>query len=192
MSKSFLTHLAGVLIVHLFILFGSWQLNDDSVLSSPQARVLTMNLSHDENKTIRKEVSQPKEKRLPPTPSESRPSEITPAEETTVASTPSLSAAREAELIDMYKAELRQKIDENKFYPEISRRMGQRGTVVVAFTLLEDGQIINIRVDRPSAFQKLNDAGVEAVKKVQRFRPIPKELGITQMELKIPVKFVTL
>lgn len=93
---------------------------------------------------------------------------------------------------EMYKAELRSRIEENKFYPAIARRMGQTGVVIVAFTLLEDGNIINIRIDKPSPYERLNQAGVEAVKKVQRFKPIPDELGLKEMDVKVPVKFVTI
>lgn len=95
-------------------------------------------------------------------------------------------------ILDLYKAELRAKIDKNKYYPTMSRRLGQTGTVVVAFTLLEDGNIVNVRIDKPSQFERLNVSALDAVKKVERFKPIPKEAGDNTMDIKVPVKFVTL
>jgi protein TonB len=97
-----------------------------------------------------------------------------------------------SDLLSVYKAELRAMIDRNKYYPTMSRRLGQTGTVVVAFTLLEDGHIIDVRIDSPSRYDRLNESALDAVKKVERFKPIPKEIGEARMDLKIPVKFVTI
>ncbi len=94
--------------------------------------------------------------------------------------------------LDLYKAELRATIDKNKYYPTMSRRLGQTGTVVIAFTLLEDGNIVNVRIDKPSQFERLNVSALDAVKKVERFKPIPKEAGDNKMDIKVPVKFVTI
>jgi protein TonB len=107
-------------------------------------------------------------------------------------STDSLNGADNANALESYKAELRAMIDRNKYYPVISKRLGQTGTVVVAFTLLEDGNIIDVRIDRPSRFDRLNLSALDAVKKVERFKPIPKEFGGPKMDVKVPVTFVTI
>lgn len=92
----------------------------------------------------------------------------------------------------IYKAELRSRIDQNKFYPLMSRRLGQTGVVVVAFTLLEDGTITDVHLDTPSSHEPLNDSALEAVKKVGRFKPIPKEFEQAKMDMTIPVNFLTI
>ena len=74
----------------------------------------------------------------------------------------------------------------------MSRRLGQTGTVVIAFTLLEDGNIVDIRIEKPSQYERLNVSALDAVKKVERFKPIPKEVGEIRMDIKVPVKFVTI
>lgn len=94
--------------------------------------------------------------------------------------------------MDVYKAELRATIEKNKYYPTMSRRLGQTGTVVIAFTLLEDGNIVDIRIEKPSQYERLNVSALDAVKKVERFKPIPKEVGEIRMDIKVPVKFVTI
>lgn len=94
--------------------------------------------------------------------------------------------------LDLYKAELRSLIDKNKYYPTMSKRLGQTGTVVVAFTLTADGHIIDVRIDKPSQYERLNVSALDAVKKVERFKPIPKEAGGPKMDIKVPVKFVTI
>lgn len=102
------------------------------------------------------------------------------------------SATGKTDILSKYKAELRARIDQNKSYPVMSKRLGQTGTVVVAFTLLEDGNIINVRLDTPSRYERLNVSALDAVKKVERFKPIPKEFGENKMDIKVPVKFVTI
>ena len=94
--------------------------------------------------------------------------------------------------LSLYKAELRAMIDKNKYYPAMSRRLGQTGIVVVAFTLLEDGHIIDVRIDKPSRFESLNLCALDAVKKVERFRPLPKEFGENRIDIKVPIKFVSI
>lgn len=125
-----------------------------------------------------------------------RPSTADNAPVVTETITPQTEAAPQEEIRHdirtIYKSELRARIDQQKFYPIISRRLNQTGVVVVAFTLLEDGNIINIRIDKPSPFERLNAAGLEAVKKVERFKPIPKELGVSSMDITVPVKFYTI
>lgn len=94
--------------------------------------------------------------------------------------------------LSVYKAELRSVIDKNKFYPTMSKRLGHTGTVVVAFTLMSDGAITDVRVDSPSKYEGLNHSAVDAVKKIGKFKPIPKELGMAKMDVKVPVKFLTI
>lgn len=97
-----------------------------------------------------------------------------------------------ADLKTIYKTELRSRIEENKFYPVTARRLGQTGTVVIAFTLLEDGSITNIRIDSPSGNTRLDSAGLEAVKKVGKFKAIPSELGKGPLDMSVPIKFQTI
>ncbi len=90
---------------------------------------------------------------------------------------------------EIYISEVRSKIEANKFYPLISRRMGQAGTAVVGFTLLKDGSIIDLHVHKSSKFDRLDASALDAVKKVGRFGPIPNELGESQMDITVPVRF---
>ena len=133
----------------------------------------------DENKTL------PQPKSLVPSLSESKaPSMVN-------ANTGSDLVGKENALA-LYKAELRALIDKNKSYPPLSKRLGQTGIVVVAFTLLKDGHIIDVRLVKPSRYERLNFSALEAVKKVEKFKPIPQEIGELKMDIKVPVKFVTI
>lgn len=92
----------------------------------------------------------------------------------------------------LYRAELRAQIEKHKMYPALAKRLGQQGTVVVAFTLLEDGKIKDVKIDQASRYENLNASALEAVKKVQKFKPIPKEIGESSMEIKVPINFKTI
>ncbi|WP_408096953.1 cell envelope integrity protein TolA [Peredibacter sp. HCB2-198] len=102
------------------------------------------------------------------------------------------SATGKTDIISKYKAELRARIEQNKSYPPMSKRLGQTGTVVIAFTLLEDGRITDAKIETPSRYERLNASALEAVQKVEKFKPIPKEAGENKIEFKVPVKFMTI
>ncbi len=161
------------------------------VASSQKAMSLTLNaLTTPSMKVVPPQVQM---KKITPKKITDAPAPVlTPRSEVSVSEVPTLNQRVSADLKDLYMAELHAKIDANKFYPPISKRMGQTGTVIVAFTLLEDGTIMNVKIQEPSSFERLNEAGLEAVRKIKRFRPIPKELGMTAMDFRIPVKFITL
>jgi len=101
----------------------------------------------------------------------------------------SLSDTAKADLRTVYISELRSQIEANKSYPLISRRLGHTGLVVVGFTLLADGSIINIRVVKEARFERLSESALAAVRKIGRYKPIPEELQESQIDLTIPVKF---
>jgi|GEM_PF-6883068 len=49
-------------------------------------------------------------------------------------------------------------------YPEISRRMGQAGRVIVDTRLDGDGNVISVKIARTSGFQELDQAALDAVR----------------------------
>lgn len=193
MTKSFYPHLTTMTLIHGLLFFGTWQVikNEEVQKLVPNfSTVINMKLSPATPRTV---VTPPKIKeasrKVAPTPKVN--TETT--QKTTVASTTSaVDPNVKFSVMDVYKAELRATIDKNKYYPTMSRRLGQTGTVVIAFTLLEDGNIVDIRIEKPSQYERLNVSALDAVKKVERFKPIPKEVGEIRMDIKVPVKFVTI
>lgn len=198
-TNRYLTHFSSIIFIHALVLMGTWglseselvrakigdgvmklqiasqQINNPPVIERPRA--IPVNPSRP--KTL--PVVQPETKAQPETQVvEGKGSEFGTSEK------------GKTDILSVYKAELRAMIDKNKYYPPMSRRLGQQGTVVVAFTLLEDGNIINVKIDSPSRYERLNDSALDAVKKVRRFKPIPKEIGEPRMDIKVPVKFFTI
>lgn len=199
MTKSFFAHFSTIVLAHISILMGTWQLSQTEYvkekLSSIGPGVLKLQIAHQ----MVNSASKIQDKRMPqkksnispkPQMNTSESKEAAPAN--SKGSLFGTSTEGKSDLLSVYKAELRAMIDRNKYYPTMSRRLGQTGTVVVAFTLLEDGHIIDVRIDSPSRYDRLNESALDAVKKVERFKPIPKEIGEAKMDLKIPVKFVTI
>lgn len=200
MTKSYITHLSTIVFAHVVILLGTWQLSQSEYVRTKvgngvmklqlATNVILNNRPVIQNTRVvpvnptRPKVTQVEEKQVLPV-SENKVSEAEGSEFGT-------SKNGKKDLLSVYKAELRARIDQNKYYPPLSRRLGQTGTVVVAFTLLEDGNIIDIKIDKPSRYERLNESALDAVKKVEKFKPIPKEIGELRMDIKVPVKFFTI
>ena len=199
MTHRYLTHFSTIFLIHAALLFcGLSIIENESVARNIGQRIL--------NLKVASEVLLGGPKPQPRIQSRSKTSAVpvpavaqnsAPQEEVKPGSIPSvgdasLSGTATADLKAIFKAELRARIDENKFYPAVARRMGHAGTVVVAFTMLEDGSIINVRIDSTSGNSQLDTAGIEAVKKVGKFKAIPDEFGTKSMDLSIPIKFQTI
>jgi len=203
MSKSYYTYLSTIFLIHGFILLGTWTISQTNYvkagLNKLESGVMKLQIA---SQVIMTPQVKPRPKLIPKIPNKTKPApavveevttpDVTEPVETAQGSEFGNSAEGKTDIASLYKAELRARIDQNKFYPPLSRRLGQTGTVIVAFTLLEDGNIINIRIDKPSRYERLNISAMDAVKKVERFKPIPKELGTAEMDVKVPVKFVTI
>lgn len=95
----------------------------------------------------------------------------------------------EADLKNQYFSDLKAHIEQHKHYPMISRRLGQTGRVVVAFTLHEDGTLTNIHLHQSCPFERLNVAALDAVKSVGKFKPIPKEIGDQFLDIQVPMEY---
>lgn len=192
MFNRYLTHFGSIFLGHILLLFGSWQIVQNQYVQKSMnlgSTVLKLQMAREAIRplSLPEQVMTPRpaKKKLAPAPLKETLSQPT-------ASSPTLSEEVKADLLSQYKSELRAKIEENKFYPPASRRLGQTGTVIVAFTLLKDGHIINVRIDSPSSYERLNESALEAVKRVHGFKPIPVELELSQMDIKVPVKFFTI
>jgi protein TonB len=202
MTNRFSPYFISVWALHALVIFGGLKLSQDlsqlSSLSKPnqtfKLQVASTVRPNPPAPVVQKKVVKEVAKAKTPAKVQETPVETKKVSDEVVKETVISSAATQHinDLRSQYKAQLRSKIEENKHYPPMSRRLGQEGTVVVAFTLLKDGHIINITIDTPSPFERLNASALEAVKKVKRFLPIPDELGENKMDIKVPIKFFTI
>jgi protein TonB len=59
-------------------------------------------------------------------------------------------------------------------YPAISRRLNEEGDVIIAILVNGDGSVGEVKVEKSSGFQRLDDAAVEFYKKA-KYLPATKD-----------------
>ena len=61
--------------------------------------------------------------------------------------------------------------DTERFYPPISKRLGEEGVVVVQVAVSPDGHIVDARVAKSSGFSRLDNAAIELSKAALHYNP---------------------
>ncbi len=88
---------------------------------------------------------------------------------------------------DQYTSQIRRQIRKNLYYPKMAKRMRMQGTVRVAFRVLKNGKITDIRVvNNP---KKLLRKGAIKTLKAVSLKPIPIELHEEFLDINIPIEF---
>jgi periplasmic protein TonB len=88
-----------------------------------------------------------------------------------------------------YLAELQRAIARHRFYPRDARHRGLEGEVAISFVIQADGRITDVRVAKSSGSDSLDNAGVRTLEDLDRFRPIPEELGRSRWVLRVPISY---
>lgn len=86
-----------------------------------------------------------------------------------------------------YRSALRREIEKHKRYSQRAKMLHRQGTVVVQFTLMNDGSIQNVRLHRSSGYEELDQSAMDAVAKANSVGIRPAGLATEQ---KIPIKFM--
>ncbi|OBW95530.1 TonB family protein [Gallibacterium salpingitidis] len=86
-----------------------------------------------------------------------------------------------------YRSALRQEIERHKRYSQRARMLRRQGTVVVEFSLMNDGSIQNVRLHRSSGYDELDQLALDAVSQSRSVGARPAGLSSEQ---KIPIKFM--
>ncbi|MCF6330587.1 MAG: TonB family protein [Sulfurimonas sp.] len=90
-------------------------------------------------------------------------------------------------VLDRYTSSVRALISQNLHYPSRAKRYRIQGVVDVSFTILKDGTITAIIVDKKS--KNLLKKGALKTLRSLSFKPIPSELKQDTLEISIPIKF---
>ena len=96
---------------------------------------------------------------------------------------------RNKNLESEYLAKVKNKIEKNKVYPKVAKRLNQTGKVIVSFDILKDGKITNIKIIHKSKFEKLDEASIELLTNIEFFEAIPNELNKTVWNIQIPINY---
>ena len=99
------------------------------------------------------------------------------------------SSRERAQAEGAYLAELQRAIKRQQRYPEAARHRGAAGTTTLTFVLQADGRIDRVQVARSAGDTELDQAAVEAINRLGRFKPIPSVIGRDSWTLRIPIRF---
>ncbi len=88
---------------------------------------------------------------------------------------------------DQYTSQIRRQIQKNLYYPKMAKRMRIQGTVRVAFRVLKNGKITDIRVI--SSSKKLLRKGAVKTVKAISLKAIPTELHEEFLDINVPIEF---
>ncbi len=88
-----------------------------------------------------------------------------------------------------YLAELQRAIKRQQRYPEAARHRGAVGTATLTFVLQADGRIDRVQVAKSTGDTELDEAAVQALNRLGRFKPIPLAIGRESWTLRIPIRF---
>jgi protein TonB len=80
--------------------------------------------------------------------------------------------------LERHYAYIRDAIQQGISYPPMARKMGWEGKVVVAFLVLADGSVRDVRIVRGSGHPALDRGAFEAVRKAAPFPRPPAEAEI--------------
>jgi len=88
---------------------------------------------------------------------------------------------------DQYTSEIRRQIQRHLYYPRIAKRMRMQGVVRVAFRVLKNGKITNIRVINSP--KKVLSIGAIKTLKSLALKAIPDALGEVFLDITVPIEF---
>ena len=90
-----------------------------------------------------------------------------------------------------YESQLLTWLHRHKKYPNLARRRGQQGTVILEFVINAQGKLLSHKIKKASEHAALNAAVERMVKKASPMPPIPQELqgDRTQFSYTIPIHF---
>jgi len=88
-----------------------------------------------------------------------------------------------------YGAAVLAAIARERHYPAMARRAGEEGTVGIVLTLTADGALIRAAVAQASGYGRLDEAALDAVRRVGQYPPRPEALGREPLSFQIPVRF---
>ena len=101
------------------------------------------------------------------------------------ASSPGSAAQAEA----AYLAELQRAIARHQHFPDDARRRQRTGVVTLSFLVQGDGSIRQIRLAKSSGDTALDEAALQAMQRLNRFKPIPATIGRQEWAMRVPIRF---
>lgn len=145
-------------------------------------------------KVVKKEIKKQKPKK--DTKPKEKPKKIVEKKEVQekITTADSVNQVKAAEIEDLYLGKIKNTIERYKTYPRNAKRLHHQGVVKIAFDVLLNGKITNIRIIENSKYKTLDKATIHLLEKIGSFDPIPNELmskldNKSNLSLEIPVEY---
>lgn len=178
--------LLGVTICHGLLLMLGYQIDMPKSLVHQFSLNLSQVTSVLKNQVKPLPLSTPRNNLSPVSP-------LKPMAKETLSETPSttqaISESRFQDLKQKYFSEITHEIHKHKYYPRRAYTLNQEGLVLVALKLGKKGNILDLFLVEECPFESLNHAALDTISGIGKFPPIPDELGMTELTLKIPVEY---
>ncbi|MDR1608832.1 MAG: energy transducer TonB [Deltaproteobacteria bacterium] len=93
------------------------------------------------------------------------------------------------DLLSAYKSQISRRLNQYKKYPTAAMSRGLKGVVKVSFRVNANGRVSIARMVASSGFAVLDDEALALLKRCSPFPPIPKDLGLNDLDLSVPISF---
>lgn len=90
---------------------------------------------------------------------------------------------------DAYLAALHAALARAHHYPPRARRFGLTGTATVRFTITRDGRFTRIALAQGTGHELLDEAALDTVRQVGRFRPLPEGYSADGWTVSVPLVY---
>jgi TonB family protein len=94
-------------------------------------------------------------------------------------------------ITNRYLSELKLWIEKNKIYPRDAKILRQQGSVEVSFKIDKNGKFFDVKLTKSCEYEKINEAAIDLIKKIDHFKPLDKELfnDLKFIEVNLPIKY---
>ena len=92
-------------------------------------------------------------------------------------------------ILAFYLEELKRLILAHKFYPRMAKKLKQVGKVSVSFEIINENEIVNLRVHSKCPFDRLNKAAIRTIERIALIPKLPSKLNKTQLKVVVPILF---
>jgi protein TonB len=90
---------------------------------------------------------------------------------------------------DDYLDRLRRWLNGYKQYPDAAQQRKEEGELVVSFTILHDGTVVDPRIERSSGFPLLDEAALKMLRDASPVPPLPATYRAERVGIDLPVDF---
>ena len=96
----------------------------------------------------------------------------------------------ELDAVEHYRGLIRQRLEaHSRYLQEVTERSGESGRVVLQFTVLSDGQVVDPRVTDAVGHRTFRSAALRVLKRVGQLPPLPSEIRRQQILIEVPISF---